>query len=204
MNKKLRKAKNQLIKDLILESAKEIIEKDGFDSLSIRKLAKKVGYSPANIYQYYDSKSEIISAVVQLGYHNIIKSIQNEKNDFKTSEEEIRYKFKKYINSALKNQHYYKAVMLSQEDDILAVTSILNNEDQNNSSAFNFLENLIEKGQNQGEFKTGNPKIKAKIIWTATFGLIIRLIIEGIDNQEIQNQLIENHFEIIFAGIRSK
>ncbi|TDP91758.1 TetR family transcriptional regulator [Halanaerobium saccharolyticum] len=202
MSNKIKAAKNKLIRDTILDTAKKIIEAEGLDSLSIRKLAAQVGYSPANIYQYYKSKSEIIEAVVQQGYQQIINSLRIERLDFDSAEAEIRYKFGKYIESALQNKDYYKAVMLSEKENLLKQTSILKPEFCRNPSAFKLLQELIERGQSQGEFENGNSQTKAKIIWTATFGLIIRLIIEKIDNKEKQLQLIENHFDIIFGGIR--
>jgi len=204
MDSKIKVAKNKLIRDTILETAKKIIEAEGLDSLSIRKLAAQVGYSPANIYQYYNSKAEIIEAVVQQGYQQIINSLQTERSNFDSAEAEIRYKFNQYIESALQNKDYYKAVMLSDEEKLLEHTSILKPEISQNSSAFKLLQELIERGQRQGEFVKGNAETKAKMLWTATFGLIIRLIIEKIDDKETQLQLIEDHFNIIFDGIRTK
>lgn len=202
MDKDLKQEKNKLVRKAILTAAKEIVAENGFEAISIRKLAKKIGYSPASIYQYFDSKEQIINAVVKQGYQEIIKSIQINKNDFKSIEAEIIYKFKNYINSALQNKNYYKAVVLSQSPEILEATSILNTDLRNNLSAINSLKTLIEKGQKEKEFAAGNAELRAKIIWTSTFGLIIRMIIENIDEQKLQNQLIEEHFKIIFSGIK--
>lgn len=204
MNNKIKNAKNKLIRETILKTAEEIIEEHGLESLSIRKLAAQVGYSPANIYQYYNSKAEIMEAVIRQGYQEIINSIQTEKSEFDSAEAEIRYKFGKYIESALKNRDYYKAVMLSEENNLLKQTSILKPELRQNSSAFNLLQKLIEKGQQYGELAVGNSETKAKILWTATFGLIIRLIIEQVEDENMQAELIESHFETIFAGIRAQ
>ncbi len=204
MDSKIKEAKNKLIKDAILETATEIIETEGLKSLSIRKLAAQVGYSPANIYQYYNSKAEIIEAVVKQGYQQIINSLQTERSNFDSAEAEIRYKFNQYIESALKNKDYYQAVMLSDENKLLEHTSILKPELRQNSSAFKLLQKLIEKGQQQGELAAGDAETKAKILWTATFGLIIRLIIEQVEDENMQTQLIESHFETIFAGIRTQ
>jgi AcrR family transcriptional regulator len=204
MSNKIKNAKNKLIKDTILKTAKEIIETEGLNSLSIRNLAAQVGYSPANIYQYYNSKSEIIEGVVQQGYQKIVNSIQTEKSDFESAEAEIRYRFGKYIESALKNKDYYKAVMLSEEKNLLKQTSILKPELRKNPSAFKILQKLVEKGQQQGELAAGDAERKAKILWTATFGLIIRLIIEQVEDENMQAELIESHFETIFAGIRAQ
>lgn len=202
MNKNLKDAKTRLIKDSITKAAKEIIEQDGLDALSIRKLAKNIGYSPAAIYQYYDSKSQIVSAVIKEGYKNIIKSLAGGHSNFNSAEEEIRYKLKNYIKSALENKYYYQAVMLSEEKNILQFTAVLNTDLRKNQSALQILTDLIEKGQKQGEFSNGRAKNIAKTIWTASFGLIIRMIIEGIDEE--QDKFIENHFQLIFSGIRKR
>lgn len=203
MNENLKAAKTQLIKDSILKAAEEIIEQDGLGALSIRRLAKKIGYSPAAIYQYYESKSQIVSAVIEEGYKNIIKSLLSENSNFQSAEAEIRYKLRNYIKSALENKDYYQAVMLSNEKNILQFTAVMNPELRKNKSALQFLIDLIEKGQKQNEFSDSKAENTAKTIWAATFGLIIRMIIEEIDEQQ-QNEFIEGHFQLLFKGIRKQ
>ncbi|MFP4022104.1 MAG: TetR/AcrR family transcriptional regulator [Halanaerobium sp.] len=201
MSKNLKTAKNNLIKGAILTAAREIVEDSGFAELSIRKLAKKVGYSPGNIYQYFESKDQIIKELVQSGYQKIVTSLKTE-IEFATAEAEIRYKFEKYIESALENKHYYKSVMLSQDEEVCRLTSTLKDNSNKNKSALNNLQKLIESGQKTGEFKEGESEIKAQLIWTATFGLIIRMIMENISDAEKQSSLIKNHFDLIFAGLK--
>ncbi|RCW60930.1 TetR/AcrR family transcriptional regulator [Halanaerobium sp. ST460_2HS_T2] len=204
MNENLKAAKTRLIKEAIVKAAKKIIEEDGLASLSIRNLAEQIGYSPAAIYQYYDSKAQIVSAVIRDGYHEIINSIQSENSNFQSAEEEIRHKLKIYIKNALENKNYYRAVMMSEDKNVLQFTKVLNKQTHSNQSAIQFLVNLIEKGQKQDEFLNNSAEILAKSIWTATFGLIIRMIIENIDDQQRQNELIENQLQLIFDGIRKK
>jgi len=203
-SRNIKEEKNKLIKNTILEAAKEIVEESGFKKLSIRKLAKKVGYSPGNIYQYFDSKDQIIKELVQKGYKEIIKSLSLEKEKFPNVEAEIKMKFRKYIESALENKHYYKSVMLSQDENILQLTSILDNNSNKDKSAIKKLKDLILKAQKRGEFKDFDAEIQTQLIWTATFGLIIRMIIENISDKNKQQRLIENHFNLIFKGIKKE
>jgi len=203
MSKNLKDAKNNLIKDTILEAAREIVEESGFAKLSIRKLAAKVGYSPGNIYQYFESKDQIIRELVQVGYKKILNSLETEVT-FSSIESEIRYKFRKYIESALENKYYYKSVMLSHDKDILKLTSILDSNSEKDKSAIKNLQELLIKGQKLGEFRKVEAETQAQLIWTATFGLIIRIIIENISDQKKQQNLIENHFNLIFKGIKKE
>jgi AcrR family transcriptional regulator len=203
MSKNLKKTKNKLIKNAILAAAREIVEKSGFDKLSIRKLATKVGYSPGNIYQYFESKDQIVIELIQSGYKTILSSLETEA-EFSSVEAEIRYKFSQYIKSALENKYYYKSLMLSQDENILKLTSILDNNSSKDKSAIKKLESLLLSAQKTGEFKKFEAEIQAQLIWTATFGLIIRMIIENISDKNKQQRLIENHFDLIFKGIKKE
>lgn len=43
-----------------IEAAAEIIEKEGFDKVTIRKIADKAGYNSATIYNYFEDLSHLI------------------------------------------------------------------------------------------------------------------------------------------------
>lgn len=44
-----------------MNAAIDIIEQEGYEKLSVRKIAAKIEYSPTTIYLYYKDKSEIIT-----------------------------------------------------------------------------------------------------------------------------------------------
>lgn len=50
-------------KEEILGAALALINEQGPDQLSLRALAQRVDYSPAGLYEYFDSKDDIIEAV---------------------------------------------------------------------------------------------------------------------------------------------
>ena len=62
---KRREREVEEMKELILSAASDIIASQGFDKLSIRKIAKKIEYSPSIIYHYFDDKEEILNVVMQ-------------------------------------------------------------------------------------------------------------------------------------------
>ena len=49
------------MRNKIMDAAVEIINQDGYENLSIRKIAAKIEYSPTAIYLYYKDKAQIIS-----------------------------------------------------------------------------------------------------------------------------------------------
>jgi AcrR family transcriptional regulator len=48
------------LRDLILDAARAIIEKDGLAGLSARTIAKRIGYSPGTLYNVFDNLNDIL------------------------------------------------------------------------------------------------------------------------------------------------
>ncbi|MGB9204458.1 MAG: helix-turn-helix domain-containing protein [Terriglobales bacterium] len=50
--------KKSRIREDILNAARELFVKDGFDGVSMRRVAEKVEYSPTTIYLHFANKEE--------------------------------------------------------------------------------------------------------------------------------------------------
>jgi AcrR family transcriptional regulator len=58
----------QAVTDSILDAARELFLAEGYQSVSIRKIAERIEYSPAAIYSYYPSKDDIFLALAKEGF----------------------------------------------------------------------------------------------------------------------------------------
>jgi AcrR family transcriptional regulator len=52
----------------ILDAARELFVAEGFQNVSIRKIAERIEYSPAAIYGYFPSKDDIFFALAEEGF----------------------------------------------------------------------------------------------------------------------------------------
>ena len=53
----------------ILDAARELFVSEGYQNVSIRKIAERIEYSPAAIYGYFPSKDDIFFALAEEGFH---------------------------------------------------------------------------------------------------------------------------------------
>jgi AcrR family transcriptional regulator len=51
------------LRDLILQAAAEIIEKDGLAGLSAREIARRINYSPGTLYNAFDNLDDLILTI---------------------------------------------------------------------------------------------------------------------------------------------
>jgi AcrR family transcriptional regulator len=60
---KRRERARQEMRDAILDTARQMVEAEGVAKLSLRAIARELGYSPAALYEYFPSKEAICTAL---------------------------------------------------------------------------------------------------------------------------------------------
>jgi len=58
-----RQRRRQKTRQAILDTAQALISEKGADGISIREIARRIDYSPAGLYEYFDSKDDLVAAV---------------------------------------------------------------------------------------------------------------------------------------------
>src|SRR6266446_10282149 len=58
----------EAVRRSILDAARELFDIEGYQNVSIRKIAERIEYSPAAIYGYFPSKDDIFFALAEEGF----------------------------------------------------------------------------------------------------------------------------------------
>jgi AcrR family transcriptional regulator len=66
----------QAVTAAILDAARDLFIAEGYQSVSIRKIAERIEYSPAAIYSYYASKDDIFLALAAEGFHRLDEKVR--------------------------------------------------------------------------------------------------------------------------------
>ena len=66
----------QAVTASILNAARDLFVAEGYQSVSIRKIAERIEYSPAAIYSYFASKDDIFLALAEEGFHLLDEKVQ--------------------------------------------------------------------------------------------------------------------------------
>ena len=100
------------LKKVILDAAFEILNEEGFQALTIRKLAARIEYSPRTIYLYYTDKEDLLKAIVEYGFAATVRNL--EANDFYrklSAEEHLKKAIANHLKTAAENVNYYNTVI---------------------------------------------------------------------------------------------
>lgn len=197
--KERKEREREEMRELILNTATEIIAEEGIESLSIRKIASGIEYSPAIIYHYFKDKEDIIDQVMQRGYKKIIQGLASVPQSAECPEQRLKALMRAYINTALEMPEEYKNAQLSSSPGALAYTSSLFKGASGKKPALAILCRCLKDILK--EMQDDEIELTAQIITTATFGLIVRLITERDIDDNQKNRLIEHHIRCIIDSM---
>ena len=71
-----RERDKQTMRRMILDTAMKLFVEDGYEQVSIRKIAENIEYSPATIYLYFKDKDEIFYGLHGEGFDKLLKRQQ--------------------------------------------------------------------------------------------------------------------------------
>jgi AcrR family transcriptional regulator len=74
--KERRQRQRQQLREGILAAAREIARAEGWRAVTIRKIAGLIEYSPPVIYEYFDSKEDLLLELVRTGYAAQLEAIE--------------------------------------------------------------------------------------------------------------------------------
>ncbi|MFC2111889.1 TetR/AcrR family transcriptional regulator, partial [Bacteroidota bacterium] len=89
----------------ILDTALELFANEGFYATSISNIASKAGISKGLLYNYFDSKEDLIKTIIFNGLDNLTSFVDPNKDGFLTRDE-LKY-FLEEMFKALKNEPLY-------------------------------------------------------------------------------------------------
>lgn len=177
-------------KSLIFDIATEILLREGYENLSIRKIAKAAGYSPGSLYYYFDNKAEIISMIYEENVNRISEQMMKVQLDTKNPEKTLGEILKIFINLTLETPEHYRAVFMNDIEELRDKFGMLSED-----NVIPNLLNLINVGIENGRFKNADAAITSQLIWVYTNGLVSRLILEKNLSEERKEMIIDFHCE---------
>ncbi|OEF95702.1 TetR/AcrR family transcriptional regulator [Desulfuribacillus alkaliarsenatis] len=178
-------------RELILNAASEIIMQEGIEKLSVRKIGKKIEYSPAIIYHYFKDMDEIIFHVMSRGYQKIIGALASLKITSTTPDGAIKERTRAYINVTLEMGEDYKYVMLNKSPHVKQHTAHMFKGASASKPALAILCRDLKALYPKADDEI--IELTAQAISASTFGLIMRLLIED-DIDDTQRERLINHF----------
>ncbi|MDB5126024.1 TetR/AcrR family transcriptional regulator [Mucilaginibacter sp.] len=94
----------------ILSAALQIVKEDGWQALSMRKIADVIEYTAPIIYEYFANKEAILLELTRKGFLLLSKDLQEAKDKYTSPADQLEAMWLAYWNFAFANKELYQVM----------------------------------------------------------------------------------------------
>ncbi len=185
----------------ILDAARHLMVTDGYSSLSMRKIAKSIGYSATSIYLHFSSKDELFYALIDEGMDKLYSQLESAATACKeNAAQKLDAVCRSFVDFGLSNREYYEVMFVLHPDTGSRYPADKYRKARQN---IDVISDTLKLGRDEGSFFVSDVYLMANTIWAMLHGVIALLIAQRIDRGLDQQSLIRNTLHNIESGLTS-
>jgi len=197
-----RARQRKFLRQEIIDAASELFVRNGFENVSMRRIADKIEYSPTTIYLYFRDKAELLDQVCHETFARLLDVLSKIMEQPGDPLERLGRGLRAYIEFGLANPHHYRATFMMPMPvgfDPAKYTA----HDAVGMRAFDFLRRSVYDGVAAGKMRVRDPEAASQILWAGVHGITSLLIIHEQFPWVDRAQLIDSMVETLIAGLRA-
>ena len=180
----------------LLASAAEILETEGPDGLSVRRIAAAAHVAPMGVYNHFDSKFGIVEALFVDGFERLRNALAAI-SDIPDPYEALREGGRRYRALALAHPMVYQVMFLRAVPGFAPSDHAL----EMAARAFDSLVAAVERAMTAGVIADASPSETAHVIWASIHGWV-SLELLGIGFVEDQDAGFDRVCASVLRGLR--
>lgn len=115
---------HELSKERILEVAREQFVQNGYRDVSMRAIAKELGYSPGSLYYHFREKAELFSAMTADDFRRLDELLEESVRESAIpGRDQLELIFLSFIRFGLENKRSFELMFVIQEPGLDCYTS---------------------------------------------------------------------------------
>ena len=184
------------LRQLIIDAARELFVNEGYENVSMRKVADKIDYSPTTIYLYFKNKAELLASVCDETHRNLLNTLETLFQDLSDPVEALRKCARAYAEFGLKYPEDYKLtfILRPQYQKGLGLP-----EGSPATMMFDYLHAVVRECIRQEKFRQVDVETTGQAVWSAVHGVTSLIItfpdFPWVDRDKLVNQVIDTMIE---------
>lgn len=188
------------MRERIRQEAFELFKQGGFDAVSIRAVAARIGIVPSGIYHYYKNRNELVQAIwyepARDATVRMLSMAARTTDPITRIEKALRI----YIQLAFEHPEIYREAFMFVRPKSEHPPP---RQPMDRLDFHNVLKTSIEQAQADGRIRTGDASLMAQILWAGLHGALA--LPTNIDRWAYapSDQLVEEMLNTLMSGLRT-
>jgi AcrR family transcriptional regulator len=178
MSTQTRRARQKArVRQEIIDAARDILAREGYEQLSLRKVADRIEYSPTAIYLHFEDKRDLVFQLREDTLGKLVAELESPDGDVKDPVARLRDAMRRYVAFGLRHPQHYVATFVALPHEQLPEDVVRDNSpDSNGMRTLGILRASILACSEDGTFKKVDPDVTARALWASLHGVTTLLI----------------------------
>ena len=198
--KERRAREKEQLQRQILSAARELFVNEGYEKVSMRKIANQIEYSPTTIYLYFKDKADLLDSVCKETLLNLLNTLEQLKSDISDPVETLRKSGRAYVEFGLKYPQDYKLTFVTRPQFQKGLGL---EEGSVGEKVFDYLRAIVSECIQQQAFRQVDVETTGQVMWSAVHGVTLLLIDFPDFPWAERDKLIDTVIDTTITGLRT-
>lgn len=159
----------------ILEEARKILLADGYGHLSMRRIASAVGCTPTSIYLYFESKDDLVHALIEEGMDRLYEQLAAVADGNDDPARRFERMCRSYLEFGMENPEYYEIMFVVHPEQM---TRFPSDKYRKARRSLELFAGLLEEARDQAP---GDSVADASVLWSLLHGAATLMLARRLD-----------------------
>ncbi len=168
--KERREREREEIRTRILDAARDLFASEGYDAVTMRRIAEKIEYSPTAIYFHFRDKEALLKELCETDFLSLARQF-GAMEKLADPIEKLKATGRAYFRFGIENPNHYRLMFMTPQPPITEKVLEKGNPEQD---AYAFLKSLVAEAVAAKRFKPKHTDVElvAETIWAGVHGVV--------------------------------
>lgn len=163
----------------LLDAARRLLVQEGYASLSMRKIARAIGYSATSIYLHFENKDALVHALIEEGMERLQQRLEAAAAEHPDDPVAcLQALCRGYLRFGLENREYYEIMFMLRPEQMERYPADKYRRARRN---LDVIAAVLARGAAEGLTAPEDVQVRATVIWASLHGAVSLLIARRVD-----------------------
>lgn len=183
----------------ILDTTRHLLVQDGYKNLSMRKIARAIGYSATSIYLHFESKDALFHALIEEGMmrlNDVLSEAASGHLDDPVAR--LRALCESYVRFGLENPEYYEVMFMLHPEHMERYPA---EKYRRARRSLDLFAETLAVASEHGAVQLGDTRVWASTTWAALHGAVSLQLARRVDVRIDRGAFVEVAVEQVVRSI---
>jgi AcrR family transcriptional regulator len=182
-----------------LDTTRALLVRDGYENLSMRKIARQVGCSVSSIYEHFAGKEQLVHALIDEGFQRWYDVVMEAAQAPGTPLQRLELHCRRYVEFGVANPEFYEIMYMHHPRGLGRFPRELF---RRATRSMDVLAQLVREAAPDAFATAADARIHAHVVWAILHGVVSTIVATRLDTRIDQRAYVDTSIHFAVDSIR--